>query len=178
MSRFYEVGPLGEIAINLFHGYGYNFYRLENQLRADDQRVRTLACTLLTKARAALDSAESAYRREHLPPPTRANPTPDPAAMAGAQALERLARSIGAIEGQIRHAPAPENDRMTQRYRQEAATLTQLADVDKTLIGQAELLRSLLDGAHGALVLEQARELEQGIEAITDTLRQRQMLLA
>jgi hypothetical protein len=34
--------------------------------------------------------------------------------------LERL---IGAPEGQIRAQPVPENDRMTQRYRNEAATL-------------------------------------------------------
>ena len=33
--------------------------------------------------------------------------------MAGAQAIERLARSIGALGGQITALPAPENDRMT-----------------------------------------------------------------
>ena len=37
---FYDTDALTEIAINLFHGWGYNFYRVENQLRADDQLIR------------------------------------------------------------------------------------------------------------------------------------------
>ena len=32
MTDFYDAGPLTQIGINLFHGYGYNFYRSENQL--------------------------------------------------------------------------------------------------------------------------------------------------
>ena len=74
MSSFYEVGPLRQAAINLFYGWGYNFYRVENQLRADDQLVRARACAYLNQARAVMEAAELAYRREHLPPPTRANP--------------------------------------------------------------------------------------------------------
>ena len=70
MSRFYEAGPLAQVAINLFYGYGYNFYREENQLRADDQRVRQMVCTLLGRARAGLDAAESRYRRDNIAPPT------------------------------------------------------------------------------------------------------------
>jgi hypothetical protein len=177
MSRFYEVGPIGEIAVSLFHGYGYNFYRKENQLRADDQRVRALACELLGKARAAIEKAEGGYRRTHMPPPTREKPFPDSAAVAGAQALERLARAIGGLEGQIRHQPVPENDRMTQRYREEAATLETLAEADKMLIGQSETLRAMLQGVNGEAVLEKVTEVEEGIEAIAATLRKRQMLL-
>ena len=37
---FYVVDELEKIAVNLFYGWGYNFYRLENQLRADDLTVR------------------------------------------------------------------------------------------------------------------------------------------
>jgi hypothetical protein len=177
MSRFYEVGPIGEIAVNLFHGYGYNFYRIENQLRADDQRVRQLACSLLDRARAALDQAEAAYRRENIPPLTRANPVPDPVAVANAQSLERLGRAVDALEGQVRNQPVPENDRMTQRYRQEAATLELLADKDKLLVGQAELLRSMVEGVTGAVLLEQRSEIEQGLAAITATLQERRALL-
>lgn len=177
MSRFYEAGPIGEIAITLFNGYGYTFYRVENQLRADDQRVRSLACTLLGQARAALDAAESHYRRTHIPPPTRANPFPDAEAVAGAQSLERMSRAISAMEGRIRSQPVPENDRMTQRYRQEAATLEALADKDKALVGKAELLRSMLAGADGDAVLAQSATIEQGITAINETLQERQALL-
>ena len=78
MTGFYDVGLIGQIATNLFNGYGYNFYRAANQVRADDQRVRELAGALLARARAAISKAESDYRREKIPPPTRANPFPIP----------------------------------------------------------------------------------------------------
>ncbi|BCG71822.1 hypothetical protein MesoLj113a_29800 [Mesorhizobium sp. 113-1-2] len=177
MSRFYEAGPLAKVGINLFYGYGYNFYRQENQLRADDQRVRQMACSLLNRARAGLDEAEARYRRDNIPPPTRANPFPDATIVANAQALERLGREVGALEGLIRHQPVPENDRMTQRYRQEAATLAALAEKDAVLVGQAELLRSMLEGAAGDAILAGKREIEEGIAAITATLRERQTFL-
>ncbi len=176
-NRFVETDPISELAINLFYGWGYNFYRLENQLRADDQLVREKACWLLGRARAVLEATESAYRREHLPPPSRANPFPDPMAVAGAQALERLSRAIGALEGQVRSQPVPENDRMTQRYRQEAATLKQLGLIDQTLIGQAELLRAMIDGTKGELVVERMGEFDQGVTAISATLMNRQAVL-
>ena len=177
MSRFYEVGPLAKVGINLFYGYGYNFYRQENQLRADDQRVRQMACSLLARARAALDEAEGRYRRENIQPPSRANPFPDAAIVANAQALERLGREVGALEGQIRHQPVPENDRMTQRYRLEAATLAALADKDAVLVGQADLLRSMVEGVAPDAILANRREIEDGIAAITATLRDRQSFL-
>ncbi|WP_296742647.1 hypothetical protein [Mesorhizobium sp.] len=177
MSRFYEVGPLAQVGINLFYGYGYNFYRQENQLRADDQRVRQMACSLLARARAGVDEAENQYRRENIPTPSRANPFPDPAIVANALALERLAREVGTLEGQIRHQPVPENDRMTQRYRQEGATLATLADKDAVLVGQADLLRSMVEGVAPDAILANKREIQDGIAAITTTLRDRQTFL-
>ncbi len=178
MSRFYEAGPLAKVGINLFYGYGYNFYRQENQFRADDQRVRQMACSLLGRARAAIDEAESRYRRENIPTPSRANPFPDAAIVANAQALERLGREVGGLEGLIRHQPVPENDRMTQRYRQEGNTLAALAEKDAVLVGQAELLRSIVEGAAGDAILASKREIEDGIGAINSTLRERQTFLS
>ena len=54
-SDFYDVDELEKIAVNLFHGWGYNFYRLENQLRADDLTVRAKVGWLLGLARASVD---------------------------------------------------------------------------------------------------------------------------
>ena len=88
-SLFYDLGPLEEIAVNLFHGWGYNFYRLENQLRADDLVIRNQVSSLLGAARGHVEAAESAYRRAFLPPPSREKPRQDAEAMANAQALER-----------------------------------------------------------------------------------------
>jgi hypothetical protein len=177
MPGFYDVGPLEQIAINLFYGWGYNFYRQENQLRADDQVIRGKVGFLLGTARKSVETAESGYRREFLPPPSREKPRPDATAVAGAQSLERFSKAIGALQALINNQPVPENDRMTQRYREEAATLQSLIQSDQLLTGQAELLRSMIDGKNGTWIIEHLSDLQEGITAINETLRQRQLLL-
>jgi hypothetical protein len=176
-SAFYDVDGLEKIAINLFNGWGYNFYREENQLRADDQVIRSKVGLLLGWARKSVETSERDYRRDFLPPPSREKPRPDAAAVAGAQAIERLSKAIGALQGLITAQPVPENDRMTQRYRDEAGTLKQLMASDQKLAGQAELLRSMLDGKSGAGLIENMSALQDGINAIGETLRARQMIL-
>lgn len=176
-SAFYNAGPLEQVAINLFYGWGYNFYRKENQLRADDQLIRSKVGILLGSARKSVEVAEADYRREFLPPPSREKPRPDPAAVAGSQGLERLSRAIGALQGLIAAQPVPENDRMTQRHRQEVETLRQLIASDQKLVGQAELLRSMLDQKNGIWVIENLEALQEGVHAIAETLRERQLLL-
>lgn len=175
-SAFYDQSALGQVAINLFHGWGYNFYREENLLRGDDLLIRAKAGVLLGQARAGVEKAEAAYRRA-LPAPTRAAPFPDAAALAGAQALERLSRAIGALEAQIRAQPAPENDRMSQLYRSERGTLMRLCHCDERLVGQAEVLRAAVDGRDGAATIAALPELEAGLAAISTTLRERQAIL-
>ncbi|HXE07345.1 MAG TPA: hypothetical protein VN612_05585 [Acidobacteriaceae bacterium] len=177
MSGFYDAGPLEQIAINLFHGWGYNFYRLENQLRADDQLVRSKAAWLLGLAASAIAAAETDYRREFLPPPSRAKPFADEAAVAAAQKLERLHRDVCAVESHLQQLPAPENDRMTQRYRQEAPTLKTLINYDQLLIGQCDLLRTLVTEQNGTAVLEKAPQIEEGLKAIRATLISREAVL-
>ena len=176
-SGFYDAGPLRQLATNLFYGWGYNFYRVENQLRADDQLVRSKAAALLGTATAGVCDAEAEYRREFLPPPSRQKPFPDAAAVAGAQRLERLAQGIGALEALIQQQPVPENDRMSQRYRQEAPTLKTLIHYDEQLVGQCELLRSMVQGKNGASLLEKLPDLEGGLEAIRATLQNREAIL-
>lgn len=177
MSGFYDAGALRKVATNLFYGWGYNFYRVENQLRADDQLVRAKASWLLGIAMESVVEAEAAYRREFLPPPSREKPYPDAAAVATVQRLERLARGIGALEAAIQQQPVPENDRMTQRYRQEAPTLQALIRCDEQLVGQCDLLRSMVVSQDGAAILEKATELEGGLDAIRATLREREAAL-
>ena len=174
---FYDAGALRQIATNLFYGWGYNFYRVENQLRADDQLVRSKAASLLGIAMASVITAETEYRREFLPAPSRAKPFPDAVAVAAAQRLERLARGIGALEASIQQQPVPENDRMTQRYRQEAPTLTTLIGYDEQLVGQCELLRSMVANQNAPTILERLKDLETGLTAIQTTLQSREAVL-
>ena len=174
---FDDLDALERIAVNLFYGWGYNSYRLENQLRADDLTVRAKVGWLLGQARAEVETAESAYRRLHLPPPTRQKPRPDANAVAGAQTLERLSQAIGALEGQIRAQPVPETDRMTQRYRQEAPTLQRLLECDMGLVGRAELLRQMLDKHDGDWMVDNADTILGGVKAIEASVRSRQAAL-
>ena len=174
---FYNLDELEQIAVNLFHGWGYNFYRLENQLRSDDLTVRAKVGWLLGLARASVERAESVYRRERLPAATREKPRPDAEAVAGAMSLERLSKEIGALEGRIRAQPAPENDRMTQRYRHEAATLQHLLGCDIGLAGRAEMLRVMLDQKDGAWMIENSAQIEAGLRSIEAALQDRQMAL-
>jgi hypothetical protein len=177
-SFFYDdLGKLDEIAVNLFYGWGYNFYRLENRLRADDQLVREHACWLLGQSRAMIEAAQGTYRRTALPPPSRAKPLPDLAAVAAARSLEALSASVGDLEGIIRALPVPENDRMTQRYRQEAPTLAILGDCDRRLIGLAEALRRSLDGRDHDWILANLAGLRDGIARMRTQVRERQGLL-
>lgn len=177
MADFDDLDALEKIAVNLFYGWGYNSYRLENQLRTDDLTVRAKVGWLLGQARAQVETAESAYRRVHLPPPTRAKPRPDAEAVAGAQTLERLSQAIGALEAQIRVQPVPETDRMTQRYRHEAPTLQQLLECDMALAGRAELLRQMLAEHDGDWMVDKAATIRDGLKAIEQSLRNRQAAL-
>lgn len=174
---FYAADELEQIAINLFHGWGYNFYKVENQLRADDQMVRSKASWLLGEAAGAVCAAESDYRRVFLPAPTRAKPFPDATAVESAQKLERLHGEICGIEQLIHQLPAPANDRMTQRYRLEAPTLASLIRFDSLLVGQCELMRKSVVGMDGPAILKAFPDLEAGIAAIRATLHDRQAVL-
>ena len=175
---FYDAGPLKRVAINLFYGWGYNFYRKENQLRADDQLVRSKAAWLLGLAHAAIDEAELTFRRETLPAPTRDHPFPDPALVAQARALEQLGGAVSGLIGRLHALPVPENDRMTQRYRKEAKTLKALGDCDEQLIGQCDLLRSLVEARTAEELLDGAGPIKEGLRAIENTIATRQAILA
>jgi hypothetical protein len=177
VSDFDDFETLEKIAVNLFYGWGYNFYRLENHLRADDLMVRAKVGWLLGQARDQVERAESAYRRAHIPAPTRDKPLPDPQASEAARRLEAMSRDIGSLEGQIRAHPVPEEDRMTNRYRREAETLHALLQCDLGLVGRAETLRLIVEDADGEALLARAADVEAGLKSLARTLRERQAIL-
>ncbi len=130
-----------------------------------------------TRAYSTHSTAETEYRREFLPPPSRAKPFPDTEAVTSAQKLEKFAREIGALEAFLHQLPVPENDRMTQRYRLEAPTLKTLIEHDEQLVGQCELLRSIVQNKDGAAILKALPDLNTGLAAIRETLRNREAVL-
>ena len=86
-----EDSRLHRIGVMLLNGYGYNWYRLDNQMRADDLLVRSRASEHLASAAARLHDLGGRYRRKYLPPPTRAHPDPDPQHLATAQQFRAVA---------------------------------------------------------------------------------------
>lgn len=176
-SVFYDVGKLDQIAINLFYGWGYNFYKAENQVRADDRMVREKVTWLLGLAKGIVETQQAAYRKKHLPLPTRAKPLPDPEAVEKADLLAELCTTIAGVKNIIQTLPVPENDRMTQRYRQELPTLITLREHDTHLVGRAEMLREMLHGKDYIWILANETEIREGLRLMTDDIETRQRVL-
>ena len=76
MDPINSAGPIKQTAVLLFYGWGYNFYRRENQLRADDLLIRTKVGGILAQARSHLGAMEAEYRRINLPAPLIGSITP------------------------------------------------------------------------------------------------------
>ena len=136
-----DAGAVKQVLSNLFYGWGYNFYRHENQLRADDLLIRSHLSDWLGESRAHVAKLEADYRRQYLPPPTREHPFPDAGAVSHAQTLQRIQRDIENIETAIRTASVPEMDRIHQRHRAEGEALEKLVSADGALVLQIKNLR-------------------------------------
>ena len=130
MDRISAAGPIKQTAVLLFYGWGYNFYREENKLRADDQLIRNKVAGILADARGGLKALEDAWRREHLPPPTRDQPFPDRALTEQARRIARAGSLIEEVATAITNAAAPTNDKIWARHRTERGLLEVLQGID------------------------------------------------
>ncbi len=166
-----SAGSERQLAENLFYGWGYNAYKVENKLRADDQLVRNQISSWLGEARSEVARKEAEFRRDKLPPPTRQNPYPNKDALIYVRALQQIQRDIEAVEVEIRNAPSPANDRVQERHRNETSTLFSLMNADLALASEVlKMLRALSDPSFGV------REIS--LDGIKSALRERQELLS
>lgn len=133
-SRAYRIGVM------LINGYGYNWYRQENRMRADDLLVRERASGILAGAMSHLRELEGRYRRKFLPPPTREHPDHDPECLAAARNFRAIEERVGEIDTRVRGASVPPNDRVWQRHRDQVETLRRLGECDVLLVGGAKEL--------------------------------------
>jgi hypothetical protein len=136
----HEGSPVWETWVMLINGYGYNWYRADNQARADDLLVRQKAGYFLGLAASKLLEAEAAYQRKYLPPGTREQPFPPPDKVAAHRRLREVRQAILATEAAVRALPVPPSDKIWQRHRLELTTLKRLTDADVRLVGAAKLL--------------------------------------
>jgi hypothetical protein len=136
--------PVYQNWVMLLNGYGYNWYRLDNQLRADDLLIRARASEHLGAAVSRLRAIEAAYRRKYLPPPSRERPDPDPGHLAAARQMRSMTERILDIDTRLRGAAVPPDDKIWQRHRDELDTLWRLSECDVVLVGAAKELAGIV----------------------------------
>jgi hypothetical protein len=175
-----EDSRLHRIGVMLLNGYGYNWYRWDNQMRADDLLVRSRASEHLERAAARLRDLEGHYRQKYLTPPTREHPDPDPQHLAVAQHFRDVADRILDIDTRLRGAAVPPNDKIWVRQRGELETLQRLGKCDVVLVGGAKELAGLVAKLPSDVgidpVIEQ--EIDQHLDQLTGTLTRRGEILA
>jgi hypothetical protein len=124
----------------LLNGYGYNWYRLDNRMRADDVLIRSRASDHLARAVARLRDLEGRYRRKYLPPPTREKPDPEPQHLAAVHEFRAVEERIGEIDTRLRGGAVPPDDKIWLRHRNEIDTLQRLGECDAILAASAKEL--------------------------------------
>jgi len=135
-----EGDPLYETWVMLLHGYGYNFYRKDNQVRADDQLVRQHACQFIGDAAQKVQKLEAEYRKRHVPPVTREHPLPPADRLAAQRELREAGQDIGHLAAEINALGTPPQDWTWRRHRNELETLKRLVAHDAHFVGAAKLL--------------------------------------
>ena len=135
-----EAGPAKRLLSNLFYGCGYNFYRFEGELLADDLLIRGKLSQLLRECRMHLTSLEATFRRQHRAATGGDYAFLSPAAVATAQALLDAQRDLDAMETAIRNAVVPEFTRFHGR-REVRGALEELVMVDGEVVLSLVTLR-------------------------------------
>lgn len=151
-------GPARWLLSNLFYGCGYNFYRCEGQLRADDLLIRGKLRQLLEDCRLHLSSLEAEFRRQHRALPDRDYAFLSQGAVATALALLDAQRAIEEMESAILTATAAETSGIHQRHREERGTLEKLVALDGevllALVTLRDAIARLEDGTAAAAIMD------------------------
>lgn len=172
--------PVYKTWVMLLNGYGYNWYKLDNQLRADDLLIRARASEHLETAVSRLRAIEAAYRRKYLPPPTREHPDPDPERLAAVRQIHGIAERIAETDTRLRGAAVPPEDKIWQRHRDELDTLWRLSECDVILVGAAKELAGTVTELPLAAAIDAEAEarIDRQLGYLTAALKQRGDLLA
>lgn len=173
-SRLYRIGVM------LLNGYGYNWYRQDNRMRADDLLIRSRASDHLAAAAAGLREREGRFRRRYLPPPTREHPDPDPERLATIRQFSAVTDRIRDIDIRVRGASVPPEDKIWQRYRDEIDTLRRLGECDAILVAAAKELADFVAGisADAGIDIADQQRMDQHLDRLNAVLMQRRAILS
>jgi hypothetical protein len=178
-----QEDPVYRNWVMLLNGYGFNWYRADNQARADDLLIRSRASEHLAQAAASLRAAEAAYRRRFIPPPSREHPSPNPACLAEARRLRDAADRVAALDTRLRGAAVPGDDKIWARLRaRQEDLLLQLCQCDLALVGMANDLAALAAGIgvvpQTGLAAETELAIDRSLAELATSLATRDVLLA
>jgi hypothetical protein len=165
--------------VMLLNGYGFNWYRLDNQMRADDLLIRSKASENLAAACTGLRLLEAEFRQLHLPSPSREAPFPDASKLQAAARIRRLQERIAASDTKLRGAAVPVDDKIWARHRDETQMLASLIHFDTILIGTTEAIVKAVAGQNADSITrpEMTTDLERRIGILEAALVQRADLL-
>lgn len=130
---------VGELLLN---GWGYNWYRAENLMRADDLLLRNQADQMLGDALAAFRRAEAVFRQKYMGPPSRQRPLPDPERVAELHEFQAMLERLEDLRTALRGAALPPDDRIARRHNEEANLLGKLGRCDALLAARVQALRT------------------------------------
>ncbi len=165
----------GELLLN---GWGYNWYRAENLMRADDLLLRNQADQLLGDALAAFRRAEAVFRQKYMGPASRQRPLPDPERVAELHEFQAMLERLEALRTALRGAALPPDDRIARRHREEADLLSKLGRCDALLAASAQGLRTEAMSITPANLTGLAARMEPGLTELHDILQRRGDLLS
>lgn len=114
----------------LFNGWGYNWYRAETNMRADDLLVRSQLSGMLLEAGQHIYSLVNEYRQRNVPAPTREQPYPPKEVTEHLNRLKVVSKPIVDAETALRTASVPESDRVWAKLRTEGGLLSALLEAD------------------------------------------------
>jgi hypothetical protein len=124
-----QAGPARRLLSNLFYGWGYNFYRREDELDADDLLIRGKLSQLLHDSHAHLASLHAAFVRQHRAA-GRIGLHGNPGAADIERTLERAQRELQAMEMVVLTAAAPEAGCIRRQDRGEGGAVAKLVALD------------------------------------------------
>jgi hypothetical protein len=140
--------PIAKELELLLSGYGFNYYRIENQLRADDLLVRQKAGASFGQAAAKLEKLAAEFQLSFIPAPNRQQPFPPADLMERLNALRRLRQRVLDQESLLQGLSSPAQDKIWRRLRNEEGLLNALLQADVAM-------------------LQLAAEMERGVAALT-----------
>jgi hypothetical protein len=124
-----QAGPARRLLSNLFYGWGYNFYRREDELHADDLLIRGKLSQLLHDSHAHLAALHAAFVRRHLPP-GRIGAHANPGVADIQRTLERAQRELQSMEMLVLTAAAPEVGCIRRDERGQGGAVAKLVALD------------------------------------------------